>query len=141
MIPKISDFLIEKLPCVEILGLGRFLDEWQEELCEEEMTQVVGAKLHVEAILCLPLGTGHDASIVDEDVNLGLLLGNRCGTFPHGLKGAQVKLVDVNLAVGLLLDLLLDWLCLFQTPAEHKDLGASLAEVFGGDDANARTAT
>ena len=119
MIPKLFDFLIKILPCVEILGLGRFLDEWQEELCEKEMTQVVGAKLHVEAVLCLPLGTGHDASIVDEDVDLGLLLSDSCCAFPHRLEGAQVKLIDVNLAVGLLLDLLLHWLCLFQTPTEH----------------------
>ena len=46
-------------------GVSRLLDERHEELGEEEVSEVVGAQLHVEAVLRLPLGARHHARIVD----------------------------------------------------------------------------
>ena len=44
---------------------GRLLEERREQLREEEVAEVVGAELHIEAVLGLPLGAGHHAGVVD----------------------------------------------------------------------------
>lgn len=53
---------------------GGALQEVQQEVSEEEVTQVVHAELHLETILGLCVGTLVDACVVDEHVNPGLLL-------------------------------------------------------------------
>ena len=44
---------------------GRLFEERREQLREEEVSEVVGAELHVEAVLGLPLRAGHHAGVVD----------------------------------------------------------------------------
>ena len=71
------------LPGVEIPNLARVPDQWQEELSEEEVTQVVCAKLHVETFSRFPVRTVHHPGIVDENVNLGLILLDLLGTLSN----------------------------------------------------------
>ena len=40
----------------------------EEVSCESEVAKVVCAKLHLEAVLGGALGDGHDASVIDEDI-------------------------------------------------------------------------
>ena len=54
-------------------GLCR-LQPVQQEVGEQEVAQVVYAKLHLKALHCFGVGTLVDACVVDEHVNLGLLL-------------------------------------------------------------------
>lgn len=49
----------------------------QQEVSEEEVTQVVHAELHLKAVLRLGVGALVDARIVDEHVDLGFLLNGR----------------------------------------------------------------
>lgn len=53
---------------------SRGLQDVQQEVSEEEVTQVIHAELHLKTLLCLCVGTLVDACIVDEHVNPGFLL-------------------------------------------------------------------
>ncbi len=76
----------------------RGLQEVQQEVSEEEVTQVIHAELHFKAIFCLCVGTLIDACVVDEHVNLGFLLkGQRIKSFK-----ITTSEVSVNLKITLL---------------------------------------
>lgn len=93
---------------------------------------MVGAKLHVKAILCLPGGTDHDPSVVNEHVNALLLVNDGLGAFPDGLDGRQVELHDLNSALGLLGDLIAGIVCLVHVSAEEDEASSPGAQVLGG---------
>ena len=63
-------------------GVCRLLDERHEELCEEEVSEVVGAQLHVEPVLRLPVGARHHARVVD----LALWVVQRCREISQRLR-------------------------------------------------------
>lgn len=52
----------------------RLLQEVQQEVCQKKVTQVVHSQLHFEALFCPTVGTLVEASIVDKNINLWLLL-------------------------------------------------------------------
>ena len=53
---------------------SRSLQEVQQEVSEEEVTQVIDTELHLKTILCLSVGTLVESCIVDEHINPGFLL-------------------------------------------------------------------
>ena len=61
---------------------------------------MVGANLHLEAVLSFGVGAHHHASVVQEDINpvfLGVDLGR---ALPHGGEAGQIALVDDEVGVG-----------------------------------------
>ncbi len=97
------------------------------------MSQVVGAKLHLKAILSLleTVWTEY-SSIVDQDVNLVQLVQEDSSTLPNRLERRQVKLFHLNIVVTRLrLDVRESSLGSFEAPTENDDLGSSLCQVNG----------
>lgn len=43
--------------------IGRGLEGWEQEFCEEEVAEVVGAELDLESFFCVTDGDGHDACV------------------------------------------------------------------------------
>ncbi len=95
------------------------------------MPQVVGPQLHVKPVLGLPVGTGHDAGVVHQDVDLLLVVEQLLGTLFDGLEGGQVELFHVNGVAGCGLDLLGGLRPLVHIAAEDDDSGAARAQVLG----------
>ena len=50
----------------------RSRDVGQQQVGQREVAEVVGAELHLEAVLGAPLGDGHHAGVVDQDVEVAL---------------------------------------------------------------------
>jgi len=63
--------------------LSRGFNQGHQELCQEEMAQMIGAKLHIKSILRFPIGANHHSGIIDQDVNLLLFLQQVICTFPY----------------------------------------------------------
>ena len=90
---------------------------------------MICSKLHVKSVGGLPVRARHDTSIVDQDINLGLIVDNLSGATPDRGQRAEVQLIDIDVTLGLLGNLIPDWICLLQISTEHENLGSTLAQV------------
>lgn len=78
---------------------GRGLDEpGQQQAGEEEVAEVVDAELQLEAVLGLHARAGHDAGVVDEQVDAGLRLEDLARALAHRLQVRQVEAPHHQLA-------------------------------------------
>ena len=68
----------------------------QQQVGQREVAEVVGAELHLEAVLGALLGHGHHARVVDEDVEVAL---PRIGEGAHRGEVGEVELAHLGLAV------------------------------------------
>ena len=123
------------------VSIFRIQKQRHQHLCQQEVSQVVGAQLHLKAIGCLPIWAGHDAGIVDEDVNLVLIVQEMLCTLPHRVQGRKVKLHHINLPACLLSQDLCLTLAPGHVPAQHDDASASQAQCSGSLQANALVAS
>ena len=105
--------------------------ERHDELREEEVAEVVGAELHVEALLRLPLGAEHDPGVVDEDVELVLVDEQLARALAHRLEGGEVEGEGVHVAAGFLVDEGGRGLGLLGVAAEEDYAGAAPADLQG----------
>lgn len=123
----------------EVRGGGRE-ESGLQELVEEEMREVVRAKLEFVAIGCeLEVGDSHDASIVHEEVDLGRLGENYSG---GGADGRERGLVHLdNLHPGRFKDTGEGGLGLGDVSGREKEGGASRGQGPSGFDADARRRT
>jgi hypothetical protein len=79
--------------------LRRLFQQWNEESGEEVVAQVVGAHLHIKAVLGLwGRGTHHDAGVEDEDVETALLIEQLCGALPDRFQRGQIEDLEHNLS-------------------------------------------
>ena len=101
------------------------------------MAEVIGAELHVEPVLGLPVGTIHDAGIVDQDINLLLLVQEILGAFSHRSQGGEIELFIRDYAPSLARDLIRRFLGLVLISAQNDHFRSSLAHVQGGHLADA----
>ena len=72
----------------------------QQEVGEQEVAKVIGANLHLEALLSLGVGAHHDAGIVQEYVDPLLLGVDLLGALPDRGETGQVALVDDEVGIG-----------------------------------------
>ena len=56
---------------------------WHNEVCQEEVPKVIGAKLAFNAVCRLSKGARHDCSIVDQDIDLLDASIDVCGSFSY----------------------------------------------------------
>lgn len=106
-----------------------------EELCEEEGSQGVGAELELVALSGgRAAGRHHDARVVPEHVELGLLGEEGVGGFfdPGEVVEVQVQVLETAAGSGVLLfDLLHCAVCPFGRASGNVDLGVGAVEVVG----------
>ena len=99
------------------------------------MAQVVDPKLHVEPVLGLgPFGTQFGPSVVDEDVQPGLVFQDLSGGLANGGQRGQVQPVDDHLALVILAgcDVSGSFGRFFWAAAEEEDSGTPLGQVCCG---------
>ena len=90
---------------------------------------MIGTELHIKAILRFPVGTVHDASIVDQDVNPLLLIQEVLGTLSHRGQRGKVKLFMRYHSASFSRYLIGCFLGLFLIPAQNDHFRPSLAHV------------
>ena len=102
----------------------------QQQVGQREVAEVVGAELHLEAVLGALLGDGHDAGVVDEDVEVAL---PRVG---EGVDGGEVGEVEPA-HLGLAVDGGGGRLALGDVADGEHDARAGAAELASGGEADA----
>ena len=92
---------------------------------------MIGAKLHLKAIVCLPVWTYHDTGIRDEVVDLLLFFKNFVRTLSDRFEGCQVQSDDFNDPAGFRHGLLCRNVAFFHVTTKAQYFGTSSAEVLG----------
>lgn len=82
-------------------------DLFHDEVGQEKVPEVIGSKLHLEAIRRHGVRDGHDAGVVDDNVNLGHVappVVDLLGRPPHRVHGAEVDDQVARLDAGVSCD-------------------------------------
>ncbi len=115
-----------------VAGRGGCQQGGLQELNEQEVSDMIGAKLELKAVLGLSLWTCHDASIGDEDVQLLALAQEVGSTLSDRLQVVQLQLEDIDLPLAARVacsDLLCDILALLDIPGCGRSLLCSAVPI------------
>ena len=68
--------------------------------CEREMAEIIGPKLQLEPVFCLPaLWRHHDTGIIDQEVEARLLISQPLSKCCNGLQTGEIKLLEAHMGM------------------------------------------
>lgn len=137
-----------KINVAKVVRHGRHVDDpagtallqsIQQQVGEEEVTDVVDAEHQPQSILCFT--THENSCVIDEDVQSGLGLQKCFGKAANGRQTTQIELHEHHLIVsGQPLDLLQSSLSSLLAATSQNHPGSSFGQLYGGGFANTSVA-
>ena len=105
---------------------------------EDEVAEMIGAELRLEAVGGAAEGSGHDPGVGDDDVEEAALVEQRVGGGANALEVCEIELDELEAATvgrGFLADFSCGVLCLGEVACGADDVGSVGGERTGGLDA------